>query len=155
MTVVICGICSDEFYAKPSQLRLGNGKFCSLKCKRDAQKTGRYVTCHVCNKEIWRTPKDILKSASGYFFCSKNCSMGWKNGKLAGKRHYMWRGGTSIYRRLKLENSDRIECAHCKIDDQRVIVVHHKDHNRKNNQLDNLELLCRNCHYLVHDGKTA
>ena len=28
--------------------------------------------------------------------------------------------------------------------------VHHKDRNRKNNKIDNFEILCRNCHILEH-----
>ncbi len=41
-------------------------------------------------------------------------------------------------------------CEVCKITDERVIVVHHKDQNRRNNRLENLIWLCRNCHYIVH-----
>ncbi|MBI4281264.1 HNH endonuclease [Candidatus Uhrbacteria bacterium] len=32
----------------------------------------------------------------------------------------------------------------------RVLLVHHIDENRKNNVLSNLVWLCRNCHFLVH-----
>jgi hypothetical protein len=29
--------------------------------------------------------------------------------------------------------------------------VHHKDHNRANNVIDNLEMLCKRCHQLEHE----
>lgn len=29
--------------------------------------------------------------------------------------------------------------------------LHHKDHNRKNNSRDNLELLCKRCHQIEHE----
>lgn len=155
MTQVSCGICKKEFYGKPSHILLGYCKYCSNKCKREAQKTGQYLYCHICNKKIWRTPKDIHRSESGYFFCSRNCSMSWKNSVLrSGVNHPLWQGGTSIYRRLKEANSDKITCEHCGIKDIRVLVVHHIDENRQNNELVNLQWLCRNCHYLVHEGKT-
>jgi len=41
-------------------------------------------------------------------------------------------------------------CEVCKMVDERVIVVHHKDRNRKNNEIENLAWVCRNCHFLVH-----
>jgi hypothetical protein len=31
------------------------------------------------------------------------------------------------------------------------LVVHHKDENRENNELENLQRLCRRCHALVHN----
>lgn len=30
------------------------------------------------------------------------------------------------------------------------LVIHHKDRNRKNNDINNLLLLCRECHNVVH-----
>ena len=31
--------------------------------------------------------------------------------------------------------------------------VHHKDHDNCNNELDNLILLCKQCHEIIHKGK--
>lgn len=155
MVQVSCGVCKKEFYAKPSHLILGYCKYCSMQCRREAQKTGKTVACHVCKELIWRTPKDVQKSLSGYFFCSKNCSMSWKNSINSGVNHPLWNGGTSLYRRLKEESGDKMVCTACGIKDKRLLVVHHKDHDRGNNQLSNLQWLCRNCHYLAHDCKTT
>jgi len=33
-----------------------------------------------------------------------------------------------------------------------ALVIHHLDINRENNHYNNLMVLCRNCHYLVHKG---
>jgi 5-methylcytosine-specific restriction endonuclease McrA len=41
-------------------------------------------------------------------------------------------------------------CSRCGNKDRRVLTVHHKDGNRKNNKIDNLEWLCRNCHCIIH-----
>jgi len=30
------------------------------------------------------------------------------------------------------------------------LIVHHKDANRRNNTLDNFEVLCKSCHAIVH-----
>jgi hypothetical protein len=155
MTIVSCRICKKEFYAKPSHIHLGYGKYCSNICKREAQKTGKFIECYICNKKVWRTPKDIRRSASGYFFCSRKCSMSWKNSELrSGINHPLWHGGISTYRRLKEKNGGKMICGHCGLSDSRVLVVHHTDFNRQNNKLNNLQWLCRNCHYLAHGGKT-
>lgn len=80
--------------------------------------------------------------------------MQWKNSERSGVNHHLWNGGTSTYRRLKEQSGDKIVCEHCGLKDKRVLVVHHIDHDRQNNELDNLQWLCRNCHYLAHEGKT-
>lgn len=155
MPHIKCLMCKEIFYAKPYFQRLGQAKYCSLACRHKSQITGRWYKCHVCEKQAWRTPDDENKSKSGLFFCGKNCSMAWKNGQRSGVNHHLWNGGTSIYRRLKEESGDKIVCTACGINDKRLLVVHHKDHNRSNNALSNLEWLCRNCHYLAHGCRTA
>jgi 5-methylcytosine-specific restriction endonuclease McrA len=42
-------------------------------------------------------------------------------------------------------------CERCGYDEEpRILGVHHKDRNRKNNELANLEVLCPMCHSLEH-----
>jgi 5-methylcytosine-specific restriction endonuclease McrA len=44
-----------------------------------------------------------------------------------------------------------IKCERCEYDEMpEILGVHHKDRNRKNNDLSNLEVLCPNCHSLEH-----
>ncbi len=81
--------------------------------------------------------------------------MSWKNTERSGINHHLWNGGGTVYRRLKEGSGDKMVCAVCNIEDKRVLVVHHKDHSRKNNTLENLQWLCRNCHYLAHDRRTV
>jgi len=57
MSVVICKKCGKEFYIKPSQIKLGYGKYCSEKCQHEAYRRGKFFNCSICGKEIWITPK--------------------------------------------------------------------------------------------------
>jgi hypothetical protein len=114
------------------------------------QKTGKSVYCEICGKEIWKTPKDFRKSKSKKFFCSKSCQSKWRNVEYSGPKHKFWKGGINVYRDILKKNGRPQLCCKCKIKDQRVLVVHHKDYNRKNNNIENLVWLCRNCHHLVH-----
>lgn len=58
------------------------------------------------------------------------------------------------YRRIvfrdKIVNNLEIECENCKILDIDLLVVHHRDRNRKNNSVTNLAVLCANCHKKEH-----
>jgi len=154
MPQVKCKICDKEFYVKPSHQKLGYGKYCSRNCQRKGQVKGKYVLCEFCGKEIWRIPRDIKRSKSNKFFCSKSCQTKWRNKLFSGNKHANWKGGEYTYHRIMREHNIRAICSRCGIDDKKVLVIHHKDHNRKNNNIDNLVWLCRNCHYLTHDGKT-
>jgi hypothetical protein len=44
-----------------------------------------------------------------------------------------------------------LKCNECGMEDERVLLVHHKDKNRLNNNIENLEVLCWNCHIIKHN----
>lgn len=57
--------------------------------------------------------------------------------------------GTAKYRNLVITGSDK--CQLCGFSEyQEALVVHHKDMDRTNNSLQNLTILCSNCHMHVH-----
>lgn len=151
MTYVSCGRCGKEFYAKPSHVANGHGKYCSAKCHHENMRTGVWLKCEGCSKDVYRTPKYIHASKSKKYFCSKSCQTVWRNKEFSGMRHANWQHGRGSYRNIMKRTGKKAVCELCKITDTRVIVVHHKDQNRRNNDLSNLVWLCRNCHLLVHD----
>lgn len=67
-----------------------------------------------------------------------------------GPKHPNWKKGHFIYRTVLKHSKKREVCALCKLNDKRILAVHHIDHNHKNNELANLTWLCHNCHFLVH-----
>ena len=69
---------------------------------------------------------------------------------LSGEDHPNWKDGSNAYRSILLKEGGSILCGDCGFDDKKVLVVHHIDRNRKNNEKINLKWLCRNCHYLEH-----
>lgn len=151
MPQVKCKICNKEFYIRPSHLKRGHGKFCSQKCQYEGQKTGKFIACDVCGKEKWKTLKDLRSSKSGKYFCGKTCQTIWRNKQYTGERHVNWRGGEFTYQRIMKENKVEPTCNICGIKDKRILLIHHLDHNRKHNVIENLIWLCWNCHYLVHN----
>jgi 5-methylcytosine-specific restriction endonuclease McrA len=49
------------------------------------------------------------------------------------------------------ENKINPICGCCGIKDERILLIHHRDCDRKNNNISNLVWLCWNCHFLVHN----
>ena len=148
-----CEICLKEFFPKPSNVRVGWGRFCSSTCHYLSARKGKMVYCDQCKKEIYRNQTKLAVSRSGKFFCTKSCQTKWRNKYFSGKKHANWISGESTYRDVLLNNNIKQICRRCKNKDHRVLVVHHMDHDRKNYEVRNLLWLCHNCHFFIHYDK--
>lgn len=52
--------------------------------------------------------------------------------------------------KLRLIKQRGGKCERCGYAKYEILQIHHKDENHQNNELDNLELICPNCHYEAH-----
>lgn len=155
MPILNCKRCKKEFYAKPSHQKMGWGLYCSNKCSFASRRSGRDVSCEICGKLIYRSLRELAHSKGKKYFCNKSCFAVWKNTNMFfGDKSPRWIDGKGSYRQAMLRNNKPKECRDCGIKNIKVLVTHHIDSNRKNNKQENLTWLCRNCHYLVHKGKT-
>ena len=154
MPTVNCQQCDESFYSKPNRIVRGWGKYCSNSCKHLALNTGTFIPCDLCKKPSYKSLKDQRRSKSGKFFCSKSCQTKWRNSEVyVGDKHKSWQGGESVYRDILRRAKVAQVCSKCENTDKRILAVHHKDKNRKNNGVSNLVWLCHNCHFLVHHYK--
>lgn len=95
--------------------------------------------CPVCDKEF-KTKNDKRESTT----CSHACSNTYFR---SGKNHGNYKDGSSHYRR----KVDIQLCNRCGYKEHpSILQVHHRDRDRLNNTLENLEVLCPNCHTLEH-----
>ena len=145
-----CQVCKKEFKTKPSIVARGFGKYCSPKCHKLGLRKGKEVECFLCGKLSYKSKVSLGRSKSGKFFCSKSCQTKWRNQEFVGSKHANWTGGRYSYRSVLTRNKVPKIFFLCKTKDVRVMAVHHKDRNRKNNKVENLVWLCHNCHHLVH-----
>lgn len=119
-------------------------------CPKCGNKTGQYVKCAYCGKEIYRSKKDIEKSVSGYLYCSRECGNKHKN--LVRKQSDDWQNGSTNYRARAMATYEH-KCLCCGWDeDERLLEAHHIDEDRNNNHIDNICLLCPTCHRKITLG---
>lgn len=148
-----CVVCSTLFYTPKH--RLHKQTTCSVKCSIETRKTQVQVECYVCKKELWRRPCK-LNNKSGLQFCSRTCkefAQSLRGGcKQVQPSHYGTGNGISRYRNATLTPESK--CA-CGVTHKFLLVVHHRDGDRNNNDPTNLEVTCFNCHAMRHLKKDS
>lgn len=139
-----CNICSKPIYRRPSQIKHNNGHvFCSLTCSAVSQR--KETPCIVCNKPILAQ------------FHKKTCSRSCANINRTGIKYT----GRAPKDKVKSQRALKVRliaargkvCERCGYDRYKILQVHHKNRDRNNNKLDNLELICPNCHCIEHYQK--
>lgn len=135
----ICCECNKVFYAKKQQ------DFCSQECFSNSKSF--MAKCYNCGKDFKTLKSRVLHSKSGLFFCSRECKDFAQSieGGCEAIRPIEYKTGITYYREKAIKNKP-MECEECGIKESDILEVHHKDGNRKNNNLSNLIILCPNCH---------
>src|SRR3990170_4731714 len=141
MPTVKCLICKGQFYTKPNWLVRGWGKYCSRECSAKGKLKGKFVSCGSCGKKIWKAPRFFKLSKSGKLFCNKTCQTLWRNKFYSDPNHPLWTGGEDTYREILINANVPLLCSMCGYNNQRVLAAHHRNGNRKDNQLKNFEWL--------------
>ena len=151
----ICKTCNSEFLMPLKRFNykksIGENIYCCKDCSKHRDSTK--IKCYTCGKEIWVSNTRIKRSKTGKIFCSKHCATIENNHSKIGKKHPNYKGGIGSYRRYALREFPH-ECAVCGWnEDVDVLQIHHIDENRKNNQKENLIILCPTCHFKITIGK--
>lgn len=63
-------------------------------------------------------------------------------------KHPSFKTGIQAYRNIYKEIHKDIKCELC--GSTKYLCIHHLDHNRHNNALENLQCLCKSCHQKLH-----
>ena len=136
-----CIQCGAEFFCTKS--KRNRAKFCSRDCCwRHHGKNGSVkVPCDICGKIVSRNPSNVCKNN----YCGYECMA--KGKTLSAPRTNKWANVRKWFGRFG-RMSECIRCGYNK--HPGILVLHHKDRDRENNRLDNLEVLCPNCHALEH-----
>lgn len=151
-----CEMCGSDFRTVKSEIKRGYGRFCSRSCsaKRPKPQTRHRVTltCSHCQKSFERRKSRLNKSKSSLYFCSRKCKDSAQRiiGGLKDIQPPHYGEINSDYRTIALRHFPHhcSSCGYKRIPE--ILQAHHKDGNRSNNKLENLELLCPTCHLEHH-----
>lgn len=148
----ICQFCKKEFLIRERDLSRGRGKYCSVDCTNKDVKEEVKLNCAQCGKSFLKQECKMRYSRSGIHFCSRDCKD--QAQRIGGIKeimppHYGSSCGREVYKTL-IERSDNPVCAGCGASKKYLLQVHHIDGNKDNNIIDNLEIVCGNCHITRH-----
>lgn len=137
----VCKICGKSIYRRPVLLRQSSGRaFCSkycfgIFCRREHP-------CVICGKPILGS---LHKKTCSRVCANKNrYGIHYKIGRPKDKAK------TFPALKEKLLKIRGRKCERCSYSIAEVLQIHHRDRNRGNNSLHNLEVLCPNCHFEEH-----
>jgi 5-methylcytosine-specific restriction endonuclease McrA len=136
-----CKVCGMPIYRRPVQIEKGD-VFCSLGCfGKSCRKSTR---CAVCGTELINRKR--IKT------CSRACANRLRAGiKYTGvARKDKVKTARLLKKRLIQKRGDK--CERCGYPKTYILVIHHKVRrcDGGTNELDNLELICPNCHAEIH-----
>ncbi|MGF7145282.1 5-methylcytosine-specific restriction endonuclease McrA [Anaerotaenia torta] len=127
-----CLQCGKDFKTHQCQINRGGGKFCSVSCGT----TYRNIHDNPVNKP--GVKEKISKNHAEVPWLIKYCSNGYKGQRVASYR-------------LKAFRAHGKKCNRC--GSKEKLEVHHKDRDHHNNEIENLEVLCKTCHTKLHYGE--
>lgn len=142
--LIKCDYCGADKEMKPYKVARSVHNYCSTECAHLARRKRVVVVCCTCGKEVEKHPSAVLEGRGAY--CSKSCAA-TKNNQYTVRN---WTDGKSSYSvRAKREYGEKCNrCGYAEYPE--ILEVHHIDGNRNNNGLENLEVLCPNCHKIRH-----
>lgn len=142
-----CDHCGDPCYIKPKKQAEQKNGFCSIGCysnHRVASSANFNKRCLLCKDKYYSRSENSK-------YCTRQCS----NKARTGIKYDGQRLGCNIVSLSKMREAiiarDGNKCLFCNIppvwnNKNLTLQIDHISGNRKDNSLDNLRLLCPNCH---------
>lgn len=136
-----CKTCLKPIYRRPFQIKINNGRvYCSPHCYSISLR--KEIPCVVCGR--------LILSGLNKKTCNRSCA----NKLRTGIKYHIGcpRDKVKSQQALKIRllNDRGNICERCGYSKYEILQVHHKDRDRNNNDLENLELICPNCHFEEH-----
>ena len=158
---VTCQICGKVSHVPPSVV--GRKKYCSWECRKQGlslRYKGRPGTVHLFGEynPNWRgktTQRDcpicgkVFTKYQKAATCSDECGHRLQNMKISGPGNGNWKDEETYLSKRCRELVDTSKCECCSAENE-WIDVHHRDGNWRNNDVSNLQPLCRSCHQFAH-----
>lgn len=147
---ILCTTCNKEFERERKYVTPFKSHFCSKECQSKFKTQTIECTCATCGRVIQRKLSILNRSKTGNVYCSRSCAT-TNNNKLFKIKKDSSTFISKAYRKKAL-NHYGAKCSLCGYCIEQCLEVHHKDLNRDNNSIENLIVLCPNCHKEVHNN---
>ena len=145
-----CARCGKPLYRRPYQLESGH-VFCTVQCYGKFYRKHE-INCPVCNKLF-------LSKLGKQITCSHSCANKLRNQREKdGASHSKFILGRALKDKMArhrfLNKGKTPVCEKCENENWNILQVHHILEKSKggSNELNNLLLLCPNCHAIEHLG---
>ncbi len=138
----VCIVCKKAIYRRPGVIAANKDKtFCSMKCYGLSNRIE--IPCIVCGT--------LILSGQNKISCSRACA----NKHRVGIQYKIGRpkdkATTALYIKQELLRKRGAKCERCGYNKkEKILQVHHKNRNNKDNRRENLEIICPNCHCEEH-----
>lgn len=145
-----CLVCGKEILMRDEKDAYKRKHLCSKEC-RDSYNKIVYVNCATCGKQIRKTQSELNGSRHGIYFCSRKCKDdGQRIGGVKEIQPPHYGNISSDYRAIAYRSYEKV-CKICGYKEYpEILQVHHIDENRNNNKVENLMVVCPNCHSKIH-----
>lgn len=138
-----CIICQTHIYRRPVTIKNSKKEgntFCSMKCYGISCR--KENPCIICGK--------LILAGLHKKTCSRSCA----NINRAGIKYKINSPKSKVKSqqalKIRLLSQRGKRCERCSYEKYQILEVHHKDRKRENNDLENLLLICPNCHAEEH-----
>jgi len=152
---ITCEYCNNLFLKEIKLINYnknrGINNYCSNKCANAIRKTGIDTNCAYCDKSIYVKLRYVRNNKSGNYFCCHKHANLYLGVLRRGENHWNFNNVGSHYRIIALRNYPNV-CSICGYNLVKALEVHHRDGNRNNNDIGNLDLLCPTHHKEYHLG---
>lgn len=139
-----CSLCKIPIYRRPKELKDRAGvAYCSMVCY--GLSCRKEQPCIVCGV--------FILAGMNKKTCSRACANKNRSGSTYKGRPLKDKVTTSRVLKAKIILERGAKCERCGFQSERILQVHHKDRDRSNNNMANLELICPNCHCEEHYGR--
>lgn len=136
-----CKICKTAIYRRPCELERSRGSvYCNSACYGKASR--KETPCIVCQQPILASKNKKT--------CSRACANVNRTGIIYRTGARKDKVKTQRALKMRLLEARGKTCERCGYTKVEILHVHHKNRNHNDNSLQNLELICPNCHYEEH-----
>lgn len=140
-----CVVCGKDIIVYPYQLKKRKEFTCSYKCRNifliGKHTKGKYKKCERCGKDFWHRPSENRRG-SVRKYCSLECCIPTKRGEAMSTDGYFIINHKKVHRIIMEEHiGRRLKSSE---------IVHHKDFNKLNNDISNLQIVTRAEHNRIH-----